>query len=74
MFWKDNIKLEIKNYTTHHIDSSIGMDDGGSWRFIVFYGRPEDHRRWESWALMDHLYKLDSRPWLCCGDFNEILT
>ncbi|GMY13462.1 reverse transcriptase domain-containing protein [Fagus crenata] len=43
------------------------------WRLTGFYGRPEDFRRWESWALMDQLNGLGQNPWLCCGDFNEIM-
>lgn len=39
-----------------------------------FYGRPEDHRKWESWALLDHLNRMVSQPWLCVGDYNEIMV
>ena len=73
MFSKDGINLEIKNYTTHHIDCYIRQRNDMGWRLTGFYGRPEDFRRWESWALMDQLNGLGQNPWLCCGDFNEIM-
>ena len=44
------------------------------WCLTRFYGRPEDYNRWESWALLDHLNGLAQLPWVCCGDFNEIMS
>lgn len=43
------------------------------WKFTGFYGHPDSARRWESWALLQHLETLQPLPWLCAGDFNEIL-
>ena len=31
-------------------------------------------RKHESWTLLKHLHSRSTAPWLCCGDFNEILT
>ena len=73
LLWKEGIGLEIQNFSSHHIDSHISYKDGRTWRLTGFYGRPEDHRRWESWALLDHLNRMGQHPWLCFGDFNEIL-
>ena len=36
--------------------------------------RPEEERKWEYWALLDHLNRMASFPWLVIGDFNEILV
>ena len=44
------------------------------WRFIGFYGHPEGHRHRQSWALLNRLNGMDQLPWLCMGDFNEILS
>ena len=44
------------------------------WRFTGFYGHPESHRRYESWQLLAFLNSQFQLPWLCLGDFNEILS
>ncbi|XXG65408.1 hypothetical protein AAC387_Pa05g3117 [Persea americana] len=72
--WKEGINLEIQNYSSHHIDSYVWHIEGKVWRLTGFYGRPEDYKRWESWALLDHLNGLAQLSWFCCGDFNEIMS
>ena len=43
------------------------------WRFTGFYGEPRRERRHRSWELLHFLSNQSSAPWLCAGDFNEIL-
>jgi len=38
-----------------------------------FYGHPDSSKRDESWAIFRHLKLCDPIPWLCAGDFNEIV-
>lgn len=42
-------------------------------RFTGFYGEPITHKRFESWDLLRRLNRQFGLPWLCSGDFNEIL-
>jgi hypothetical protein len=44
------------------------------WKLTCFYGHPEVAKRRESWALLRHLSLIDPIPWLCVGDYNEILN
>ncbi|KAG2561483.1 hypothetical protein PVAP13_8KG161604 [Panicum virgatum] len=44
------------------------------WQFTGFYGEPRRERRKESWYLMRFLRAHSSVPWLCVGDFNELLA
>ena len=37
------------------------------------YGHPEERLKSETWRLMRHLRAQASLPWLCLGDFNEIM-
>ena len=47
------------------------MDD--AWRFTGFYGNP-DTASWEnSWSLLQELSRHSALPWVCMGDFSEIL-
>lgn len=50
-------------------------DDEGTivWKLTGFFGHAESARRSESWALLQHLESLQPIPWLCVGDFNEVL-
>ncbi|KAL4598093.1 hypothetical protein ACB092_11G034200 [Castanea dentata] len=63
MLWKRDVNLEIRSYSRHHIDA-----------VIIEEGHPKTHRRNESWNFLDALNQQFSLPWLCFGDFNEILS
>ena len=39
-----------------------------------FYGHPNLIKREEGWNLLKYLKNSISRPWLCMGDYNEIVT
>jgi hypothetical protein len=44
-----------------------------SWKFTGFYGNPDASKRRESWSLLNYLKSFNPSPWLCVGDFNDIL-
>ncbi|KAJ9189741.1 hypothetical protein P3X46_000996 [Hevea brasiliensis] len=44
------------------------------WRLTGFYGFPERGRRRESWNLLTNLAVASSLPWICIGDFNDLLV
>ncbi|KAL4609732.1 hypothetical protein ACB092_08G002500 [Castanea dentata] len=48
-----------------------GKED--EWRFTKFYGEPDTSNRHESWEKSRRLKNRFTLPWLCAGDFNEIL-
>ncbi|OMO64639.1 reverse transcriptase [Corchorus capsularis] len=72
LLWFNNVDISILSYSNSHIDAQIGSNMDNAWRFTSFYGRPETHRRNESWHLLRTLNANCSLPWLCAGDFNEI--
>ena len=49
-------------------------DPNSPWRITGFYRRLEDHRKHESRSYLRHLHSRDSLPWICIGDYNEILN
>ena len=73
MFWKAECNLHIQTFSPNHIDAHILGDNQQPWRLTGFYGRPEGHRKHESWFFLRHLHARASLPWVCMGDFNEIL-
>jgi hypothetical protein len=73
LFWKDEVQLEIQNYTRWHINVVVKLQDGrSSWKFTGFYGHPNSAKRKESWELLNHLKLYYPQAWLFAGDFNEI--
>ena len=61
------------NSSKRYIDTVIdhGMND--AWRFTGFYGNPDTANRGNSWSLLRDLSSQFSIPWVCLGDFNEII-
>lgn len=74
MSWKGEVNLHIQAYSLNHIDAHIMNELNSPWRITGFYGRLEEHRKHESWGYLRHLHSSSMLPWLCIGDFNEILT
>ena len=75
LIWNREVDIEIKSYSKNRIDAVV-KEQGSNfgWRFTGFYGHPETHRRYESWQLLAFLNSQFQLPWLCPGDFNEILS
>ena len=73
LLWMEEIDLHVQTFTLNHIDALIKDALANPWRLTGFYGWSEEHRKQESWQLLKHLHSRHSAPWLCLGDFNEIL-
>jgi hypothetical protein len=56
-----------------YIDGEVVEDDGFIWRFTGFYDVPCSDRKELSWKALRTMNAARRRPWLCMGDFNEIL-
>lgn len=59
-------------FSKNHIDVVVGHEEG-PWRFTGVYGVPEQPQRWRTWRMLDYLVGVNSLPWMCLGDFNEVL-
>jgi hypothetical protein len=68
------VELAISTNSRNHIDAWVAeKSTGKGFRLTGFYGNPKTHKHKESWVLLKHLSSLSSEPWVCMGDFNEIL-
>ena len=75
MLWNRDIKLEVQSYSRYFIDVVVtDFESGFKWRIIGFYGNPETCRRKESWDFLRSLNRMCHLPWLCFGDFNEVVS
>jgi hypothetical protein len=72
IFWKREINFKVIGFMSkYHIDTEITEADGFVWRFTGIYGDP--HEKENTWRLLRTLKHQSDKPWLCAGDFNEIL-
>ena len=76
MFWTSNLDVELKNYSTSHIDVLVRMkhDVTKQWRVMGFYGAPRVEDRCHSWRFLRTLFAIQHDAWMCIGDFNETLV
>lgn len=71
--WSDEIVVDIKSYSMHHIDVVVHTNNGCYWRCTGVYGHPEGDQKHHTWKLLRRLKGLSSLMWLYFEDFNEIL-
>lgn len=75
LLWKKDVMVDVQMFGPWHIDADLGGNDGSRrWRFMGFYGQPKTSRREETWQILERLGSSNSLPWLCIGDYNEILS
>ena len=73
LFWKKDFHLSIESSFQNHVDVVINKDKENAWHFTGIYRALETHLRMETWNLIRELKIQFSLPWLCGGDFNELL-
>ncbi|XP_060961854.1 uncharacterized protein LOC133032051 [Cannabis sativa] len=74
LMWNDDWEVSVKSYSVGHIDALVQCPGRSLWRFTGFYGNPKASCRSESWRLLCRLKDIFTLPWVCGGDFNEILS
>ena len=73
LLWKTDFQVDVQSRSERHIDVIIDHRVDDAWRFTSFYGDPNTASRENSWSLLRDLSNRFSLPWICLGDFNEIL-
>lgn len=75
LFWRGDVTVAQQSMSKSHMDIILSCDgvNINQWRFTGSYGEPRRERRKESWYLLRFLRAQSTFPWLCAGDFNEVL-
>ncbi|GAA0143906.1 hypothetical protein LIER_04479 [Lithospermum erythrorhizon] len=73
LLWPRDLNVEIKSFSTYHIEACIKDGAAEPWRLVSFYGHHEVGSRKHSWNLMRLLNGLSVMPTMFIGDFNEVL-
>jgi hypothetical protein len=71
--WNDEIKLDILPYWQYHLDLVITEGDNDPWRLTCVYGDAQVSERHKTWDMLKFMKSSSSLPWMCIGDFNEVL-
>ena len=71
--WKSSINLTVVGSSKYYIHAIINKDSDNEWRLTSFYGELETTRRTKAWDQLRYLNSQSNTPWLCVGDFNEII-
>ena len=66
----------MRLYGRRHVDVDVTEGNGVVWKLSGVYGESAAKRKKGTWRTLKILGQQhqDDRPWLCLGDFNEILT
>ena len=73
LLWRVDVQLRVVSSSLNHVDAIINEGRDNTWRFTGFYGAPKTSNSHISWNLLQSLNAQFNFPWLCAGDFNEIL-
>ena len=75
LLWRDEVELRLQSLDKLHIDVAVldPVTKVDKWRFTGFYGELRRELRYRSWDCLKLLNDRSSLPWLCAGDFNEVL-
>jgi hypothetical protein len=65
--------VEILLFSQYHIDARIMERDCEPWRITCVYGEAQVAQRFKTWDMLKHIKSSNPLPWVCLGDFNEVL-
>ncbi|KAH9651249.1 reverse transcriptase domain-containing protein [Citrus sinensis] len=52
MCWTEDINVEIKSFSKHHVDAVVHSEEGRFWRCTGIYGHPETDQKKHTWELL----------------------
>ena len=75
LLWSNDVCVKLQTYDKFHIDVMVVDFVLGAerWRFTGFYSEARRELQHRSWDCLQFLNSQSNAPWLCAGDFNEIL-
>lgn len=74
LLWNASCVVNLLSYVTNYIDTEVELADQRRWRITGFYGYPKSSHRRASWDLLRLLSTSFYLPWVCIGDFNDLLV
>lgn len=72
LFWRRAVDVVIRSLSKYHIDATV-QEERVEWRITGAYGDKKTEEKAKTWRLLKLLYNQYTKPWLCLGDYNELL-
>ncbi|XP_057444496.1 uncharacterized protein LOC130736723 [Lotus japonicus] len=73
-YWSSSLDVNIISLSSNHIQMEVTTTIIDSKMVVTgIYGHPEAPQKWRTWELIKKLTPDPEVPWLCLGDFNEVL-
>ncbi|KAK6123351.1 hypothetical protein DH2020_042911 [Rehmannia glutinosa] len=73
LLWRKNLQVSLRVFSHHFIDADF-LFMNSSIRIMGVYGEPNVSLRRRFWSQFNRIYFSPHLPWLCFGDFNEVLA
>ncbi|PPR82072.1 hypothetical protein GOBAR_AA38639 [Gossypium barbadense] len=70
----DGMNVSIQNYSKHHIDSMVKLENNKIIRVMGFYGHANPNLRRSSGDILRRVGESVREEWIVGGDFNAILN
>ncbi|XP_057444455.1 uncharacterized protein LOC130736669 [Lotus japonicus] len=74
LLWSDDVTVTVVNSSVNHILFMLQLPDSNvSMQVLAVYGWPDEGNKWRTWQMIKNFKPDDTTPWLCMGDFNDVL-
>lgn len=74
LLWKKNVKVHVIYSDSNVIHAYIDyMNASIGFYYSFVYGNPSAQQRKRFWERLKNLHTQNHEPWICAGDFNELL-
>ncbi|KAF8380030.1 hypothetical protein HHK36_027500 [Tetracentron sinense] len=75
LFWNDQVNLTVTESTSNKIETEIVHPETAKiWDATFVYGPTNEFQRRDLWDNIKFSAGKRNRPWMCCGDFNDIVS
>ena len=74
LFWLSKVCVCLQSLCRNFIDVHIKEESGVIWRVTFVYGEPKTKQQYVFWDRLRFLKAQWKGPWVCIGDFNEVLS
>ncbi|KAL1185195.1 hypothetical protein V6Z11_A01G098700 [Gossypium hirsutum] len=74
LMWKEGVKVDVQNFSNHHIDFLVTFDENDAIWFTGFYGQADPNLRNQSRDMLRRVKRTIKEGWIVGGDFNTIIN
>jgi hypothetical protein len=73
MFWNNETNIENLSFSQYHIHARVTERNCEPLRLTCVYGEAQVAETFKTWDMLKFIKSSNPLPWMCLGDFNEVL-